>query len=33
MRKTVAIVGAGGKMGTRAVEKIEASAHYSVVLC
>jgi len=33
MRKTVAIVGAGGKMGTRAVEKIEASSLYSVMLC
>jgi D-apionate oxidoisomerase len=32
MRKTVAIVGAGGKMGSRAVEKIERVSRYQVLL-
>lgn len=33
MGKSVAIIGAGGKMGSRAVAKIESAARYRVVLC
>ena len=33
MQDTVAIVGAGGKMGSRAVEKIQAASIYNVLLC
>jgi pyrroline-5-carboxylate reductase len=33
MVKTVAIIGAGGKMGTRAVEKIGNNSYYRVLMC
>jgi D-apionate oxidoisomerase len=33
MSKTVAIVGAGGKMGARAVDKIEAASGFRLLLC
>lgn len=33
MKKTVAVIGAGGKMGARAAEKIGFSDAYSVLLC
>ncbi len=33
MSKRVAIVGAGGKMGSRAIDKIEAASDFRVLLC
>ncbi len=33
MKKSVAVIGAGGKMGARAAEKIGFSAAYQVLLC
>jgi len=33
MARTVVIVGAGGKMGTRAAEKLAKDSRYNVVLC
>jgi hypothetical protein len=33
MVKTVAIIGSGGKMGTRTVEKIGNNSHYRVLMC
>jgi ketol-acid reductoisomerase len=33
MQKTVAIIGAGGKMGTRAAEKIGKDSRFRVLLC
>jgi 3-hydroxyacyl-CoA dehydrogenase len=33
MKKSVAVIGAGGKMGARAAEKIGFSDAYNVLLC